>query len=65
MFNGMLNIDNLAGWTELQQDNPMLAGELLLKNAENLALLLAKSLDVSSMRNLTISTKNIGIDLQS
>ena len=64
VFNGMLSIDNLAGWTELQHDNPTLAGELLLKNAENYALFLAKSLDTSSMTNRTIQKENIGIYLQ-
>ena len=57
----MLSITNLAGWTELQHNNPMLAATLLLKNAEDYALLLAKSLDASSMRNLTISKENIGM----
>ena len=57
----MLSIDNLAGWTELQHDNPTLASGLLLKNAEDYALFLANSLDASSMRNLTVSMENIGI----
>ena len=64
VFNGMLSVDNLPGWTELKHDNPTLAGGLLLKNTENYALFLAKTLDAPSMRNLTISKENIGIGLQ-
>ena len=57
----MLSIANLAGWTELQRDNPTLASRLLLKNAEDYALFLAKSLDAPSKRNLAISKENIGM----
>lgn len=60
VFSDILDIDNLAGWIELREDNPGLAGELLLKNAENYSIFLAKSLNTSSVTSLTLSKENIG-----